>query len=70
MTETALVVAASSIASLVISRPRCIMRPGQAPCCQSACSDHALEQKDDSEITVHKHALGGHEVLVVCTNKE
>ncbi len=70
MAETPLVVAASSICSLVISRLRCVLRSGQSPCFQRGCSDQPLESKDDSEIMVHKHALGGHEVLVVSTNKE
>ena len=70
MTETALIVAASSLASLVISRLRCILRPGQQPCFQSGCTESPLESKGDGEITVHKESVGGHEVLVVCQNKE
>ncbi len=70
MTETSLIVAATPICSLVIARVRCIVRPVQVPCFQSGCNDQPLEAKDDSEITVHKHDLAGHPVLVVCTNKE
>ncbi len=70
MTETALIVAASSIISLIVARVRCILRPGQSPCIQSGCSDQPLESHDNSEITVFKHALGGHEVLVVANRND
>ena len=68
---TAGIVAGTSLLSLIVSRLRCILRPGQVPCFQSGCSDTPLEAKaDDSEVCIHRDSLGGHEVLVVCTRKE
>ncbi len=67
---TVYVVAISSLLSLMIARLRCILRPGQTPCFQSGCSDQPLESHDNSEIVVYKHALGGHEVLVVANRND
>ena len=70
MVDAAVIVAGTSIFSLIISRVRCILRPGQTPCFQSGCSDTPLEHRDDSEIVVHKQCVGGHEVLVIAQKND
>ncbi len=62
---TAAIVASSSLLASAIARIRCICRPGQAPCFQSACSDQPLEHADDHEVDLQKVDLYGREVLVV-----
>ena len=68
--EAAWIVAGSSLLSLIVSRIRCILRPGQTPCFQSGCSDQPLEARGDEDSVVHEYALGGHEVLVVAHRNE
>ena len=63
------ITSATTLATLIISRLRCILRPcdpdGQS--FQSGCTDQKLD-KSAHELKIDEHNLNGRDVLLVASN--
>ena len=63
------ITSATTLATLIISRLRCILRPcdPEGQIVQSGCTDQKLD-KSAHELKVDEHNLNGRDVLIVASN--
>ena len=68
--EVVALTSATSVATLLLSRLRCIIRPCASDCdkCISGCSDQPL-RKDEHELDISHYDLNGREVIIL-TSKD
>ena len=64
--EVVALASATSVATLLLSRLRCIIRPcaSDGDKCISGCSDQPL-RKDEHELDISHYELNGREILVM-----
>ena len=65
------ITSATTLATVILGRLRCIFRPfSDGPCFQSACSDQPLEHHDEHQIDLQQCDLGSGRFAWVLSAKE